>query len=85
MTPGFWMPALTNILNAHGVSGWVALVFVVPPLCGIISPLIGGALADQRIAADRLFAWTSFLGSGALLARPWRQGPAPVPGADQGL
>ena len=68
MTPGFWMPALTNILKAHGLSSWVALVFVVPPLCGIISPLIGGALADQRIAADRLFAWTSFLGSGALLA-----------------
>jgi nucleoside transporter len=68
MTPGFWLPALTNILKAHGLSGWVALVFVVPPLCAMVSPLVGGALADQRIAADRLFAWTSFLGSGALLA-----------------
>ena len=62
------MPALTNILKAQGLGGWVALVFVVPPFCAMISPLIGGALADQRIAADRLFAWTSFLGSGALLA-----------------
>lgn len=68
MTPGFWMPALTNILKAQGLEGWVALVFVVPPLCALVSPLIGGALADQRIAANRLFSWSSFLGSGTLLA-----------------
>jgi MFS family permease len=68
MTPGFWMPALTNILKARGLEDWVALVFVVPPLCALVSPLIGGALADQRVAADRLFAWASLLGSGALLA-----------------
>ena len=68
MTPGFWMPALTNILKAQGLGAWVALVFVVPPLCALVSPLVGGALADQRIAADRLLVWTSFLGSGALLA-----------------
>ena len=68
MTPGFWMPALTNILNAQGLGNWVAIAFVVPPLCALISPLVGGALADQRVAADRLFAWTSFLAAGALLA-----------------
>ena len=68
MTPGFWMPALTNILKAQGLSGWVALAFMVPPLCAMVSPLVGGALADQRIAADRLFVWTSFLGSAAILA-----------------
>jgi MFS family permease len=68
MTPGFWMPALTNILKARGLESWVALVFIVPPLCAMISPLIGGALADQRVAADRLFAWTSLMGSVALLA-----------------
>ncbi len=62
------MPALTNILKAQGLADWVAIAFVVPPLCALISPLIGGALADQRVAADRLFAWTSFLASGALLA-----------------
>lgn len=68
MTPGFWMPALTNILVAHGLSAWVTLVFVVAPLCALVSPLIGGALADQRFAANRLFAWSSLLGAGALLA-----------------
>lgn len=68
MTPGFWLPALTNILRARGLGDWVALAFVVPPVCALISPLIGGALADQRMAADRLFAWSSLLCSLALLA-----------------
>ncbi|MEO5916152.1 MAG: MFS transporter [Luteolibacter sp.] len=68
MTPGFWTPALTNILVAHGLSGWVTLVFVVPPLCALVSPLIGGALADHHFAANRLFAWSSFLGAVALFA-----------------
>jgi nucleoside transporter len=68
MTPGFWASALTNILQARGLGGWVALVFVVPPVCALISPLIGGALADQRMAADRLIAWSSFLGAGGLWA-----------------
>ncbi|MES2438289.1 MAG: MFS transporter [Verrucomicrobiota bacterium] len=68
MAPGFWMPALTNILKAEGLGSWVAMVFIVPPLCALVSPLIGGALADQRVEANRLYAWTSLLGSGALLA-----------------
>lgn len=68
MTPGFWLPALTNILRARGLGDWVAAVFVVPPVCALISPLIGGALADQRIAADRLFAWSSVMCSVVLVA-----------------
>ncbi len=66
MTPGLWLPALTNILGARGLGAWVPAVFVVSPICALISPLIGGALADQRVAADRLFAWSS-LGSSVLL------------------
>ena len=68
MSPGMWLPALTNILVARGLGWWVPLVFVVPPLCALISPLVGGALADQRLAADRLFAWSSLIGSGLLAA-----------------
>ena len=68
MAPGFWLPALTNILNARGLGAWVALVFIVPPVCALVSPLIGGALADQRVAANRLFAWSSLLSAGALFA-----------------
>jgi nucleoside transporter len=68
MTPGLWLPALTNILIARGLGSWVPLVFVVPPLCALVSPLVGGALVDQRLAADRLFAWSSLIGSGLLAA-----------------
>jgi nucleoside transporter len=68
MTPGFWLPALTNILEARGLSEWVAIVFVVPSLCALISPLIGGALADQRIAAEKMFIISSALGAAVLFS-----------------
>lgn len=62
------MSALTNILKAQGLGSWVVVVFAVLPMCSMISPLIGGALADQRIAAERLYGWSSFLGAASLLA-----------------
>ena len=68
MTPGFWLPALTNILRARGLGDWVAAVFVVTPVCALVSPLIGGALADQRVAADRLVVWSSLICAAALWA-----------------
>ncbi|WP_324287871.1 MFS transporter [Luteolibacter sp. SL250] len=63
MTSGFWIPSLTNIFRELGISQWVALAFMVPPLCALVSPLIGGALADQRMAANRLFAWSGMVGA----------------------
>ncbi len=71
MSPGFWLPALTNILVSRGLGGWVTAVFVVPPVCAMISPLIGGALADQRVSANRLFAWSSLISAVALAAAFW--------------
>jgi len=68
MTLGFWMPALTNILNARGLVAWVPAVFIVTPVCALISPLVGGALADQRVAADRLFVWSSMICTVMLVA-----------------
>ena len=66
MAPGFWVPALTNILVAQGLGGWVALAFMVNPLGAMISPLIGGALADQRVSANRLYAVSTLLAAVAL-------------------
>ncbi len=68
MTPGFWLPALTNILRSRGLGDWVAAAFVVTPVCALISPLIGGALADQRVPANRLIVWSSFICAVALWA-----------------
>ena len=66
MAPGFWVPALTNILTAQGLSGWVALAFMIGPLGSMISPLLGGALADHRVSANRLYVACNLLAAGAL-------------------
>ena len=63
---GFWIPVLTNILNEKGYSAWVAIAFAVSPLCALVSPLIGGALADERISAQKLYGWGS-LAAGILI------------------
>jgi len=65
---GFWLPALTNILGARGLRSWVPVVFMVIPVCSLVAPIVGGALADQRVAANRLFAWCSIGASLALAA-----------------
>lgn len=67
MSPGFWMPALTNLFGRMGIAAWVPAAFIVPPLCALLAPLVGGALADQRIPAERVYAWSSLF-SGVLLA-----------------
>ena len=67
MAPGFWYPALTNILIAQGLSGWVAWGFMMVPLGALISPLISGALADQRVPAERLYAGSALAGAGVLV------------------
>ena len=66
MAPGFWVPALTNILNAQGLGAWVAVAFMIGPLGALVSPLIGGALADQRVSANRLYAASTLLAAAAL-------------------
>ncbi|MES2981459.1 MAG: MFS transporter [Verrucomicrobiota bacterium] len=63
MAPGFWLPSLTNVLKAQGLESWQAWAFAVPPICALISPLVGGALADERIAAQKIMAWSSLLGA----------------------
>jgi MFS family permease len=63
LSTGFWLPALTNILNAQEMGKWVGWAFAVPPVCALFSPLIGGALADERVSAQKLFAWCSLVGA----------------------
>jgi nucleoside transporter len=71
MTQGFWYPALTNIMKARGLEGWVPIAFAVVPVAAMVSPLFCGALADQRVAAERLFAWLSFVGAVLLAWAFW--------------
>lgn len=68
MAPGFWVPTLTNVLKAEGLETWVAWAFAIPPICSLISPLIGGALADERLSAQKLLAWSSLVAAVAIAA-----------------
>lgn len=63
LSTGFWLPALTNILNAEGMGQWVGWAFAVPPVCALFSPLVGGALADEKVPAQKLLAWCSLTGA----------------------
>ena len=71
MGPGMWMPTLTNILGSMGLREWVPWAFIVSPVCALVSPLIGGALADQRVPANRLFVWSTVVAALGLLAAFW--------------
>lgn len=54
--PGCWVPVLSIVLEARGWEHLTDWVFVIPSLGAIISPLFLGALADQRINAERVLA-----------------------------
>lgn len=71
MSPGFYASALTNILTAKHLEEWVTLAFLVGPVAAIISPLIIGAVADQRMRAERLLGWIALIGSALLFGAFW--------------
>jgi nucleoside transporter len=71
MGPGFWTPALTNLLEAKGLGLWVTAAFLTMPCAGLISPLIGGALADQKMRAERLLGWIALLAALTNFAAFW--------------
>lgn len=62
MSPGFYVPVLTNILLRAGLDSselqWAWLAF---PLASMISPLWIGALADNRFSAQRLLGWAGLI------------------------
>ncbi len=68
MSPGFYVPVLTNILLGAGLdSGQLQWAWLAFPLAAMVSPLWVGALADNRFAAQRLLGWTCIV-SALLLA-----------------
>lgn len=60
---GLWYPALSNILPRYGLGGWAVVIFMIPGLCGFISPLILGAQVDQRYQAQKVLGWIMWLGA----------------------
>ena len=54
---GTWSMAMSNVLRTHGLERIVPYTFACLALAAMISPLILGSLADQRVPADRLLRW----------------------------
>jgi nucleoside transporter len=63
MAPGFWFPAITNILGARGLDAWVPWAFLAGPVASLLSPVVGGALADNRFSAEKLLGGISIGGA----------------------
>lgn len=61
--PGFWWPVLANVLTSHGLEGWKVAVFLVPPIAGMISPLVFGAQVDRRFEAQKVLGWIMWTGA----------------------
>lgn len=59
---GLWGVNLSNVLKSHGFERIVPYVFACNSIAALISPLAVGALADQRMAPERVLRW---LGTGA--------------------
>ena len=70
-SPGCWFPVLTNVLYAKGWPEMVRWAFVLPPLAGMLSPLIFAARADQHVAAEKLLAFVMIFGAVFLFAAFW--------------
>jgi Nucleoside H+ symporter len=72
MSVGFYYPALSNMLNARGLgTEWIERVFMVGPLAALISPLIVGAMADYRYAAQKIYGWICLISSIFHVAAFW--------------
>jgi len=57
MPMGMWNVPLANIFAAYGRSNLVPWVLATSAVAAFISPLFVGALADQKMSANRLMRW----------------------------
>jgi MFS family permease len=80
MSPGYYVPALANILAAKGLgSEWLERAFLAGPIAAMVSPLIIGAMADNRFAAQKVFGWIGLISGVLLVAAFWSLGQAISP------
>jgi nucleoside transporter len=56
---GMWQVCFGNVLKTHGLERFIAYAYACNALSAFISPMIVGALADQRIAPTHLLRWLS--------------------------
>jgi nucleoside transporter len=52
-----WYVPFSNILRAHGLDWLTPFAFAVAAVAALVSPIIGGVLADEHVPAERLLGW----------------------------
>lgn len=65
---GMWQVSFGNVLKAHGLDAYIAYAYACGALSAFISPMIVGALADQRIAPTSLLRWLALAAAASLAA-----------------
>ena len=64
MSPGFYVPALTNLLSAKGFDSVVVQwAWLAGPIAALVSPLCVGALADNRFSGEKVMGWLGMVSS----------------------
>lgn len=60
--PGFWVPSVGHLLTTRGDAWLVPWAFIPSCVGALLSPLAMGAMADQRVNAERLMIWITIIG-----------------------
>lgn len=66
---GAWSPVLSDyLINTLGFSGTqVGVIYMLLPLATIVTPFVGGQIADRYFASEKVIAVLQLLGGGILL------------------
>jgi len=67
MALGMWFVPLSTLLPAYGLEAYKPYIYATGAISAFISPLIFGALADQRFAPATLLRWLSVASAVCLL------------------
>ena len=63
---GMWQVCFGNVLKTHALERFIPYGYACLALSAFVSPMVVGALADQRIAPARLLRWLSAASAAAL-------------------
>jgi len=68
---GMWFVPLTNVLDAHGLSGIRPYAFATSAIAAFVSPLIFGAMADRGGSPVRVLRGLAIASSLVMVAASW--------------
>lgn len=66
MALGMWFVPLGSVLDANGLESIKGYAFATSGISAFISPLIFGAMADQRVSPVKLLRWLGFATAAAM-------------------